>query len=91
MLRRLAVREKSSRHSVFSEMISFGRQFSICSDHQLLKYLYNESRQIPVMTSSRIQCWALTLGAYKYAIQHKPGSKMAQADGLSCLPLPHKP
>ena len=35
--------------------------------------------------------WAPTLGAYKYTIQHKPGSKMAHADGLSHLPLPHKP
>ena len=26
-----------------------GRQFSICSDHQPLKYLFNESRQTPVM------------------------------------------
>ena len=40
------------------------------------------------MSSSRIQRWALTLGAYKYTIRHKPGSKMAHADGLSRLPLP---
>ena len=31
-----------------------GRQFSICSDHQPLKYLFNEFRQAPVMASSRI-------------------------------------
>ena len=43
------------------------------------------------MASSRIQRWALTLGAYKYTIRHIPGSKMAHADGLSHLPLPHKP
>ena len=67
-----------------------GRQYSICLDHQLLKYLFNESRQTPMMASSWIQCWALTLGAYKYTIRHKPGSKMAHADDLSHLPLPHK-
>ena len=43
------------------------------------------------MASSWIQHWALTLGAYKTTIQHKPGSKMAHADGLSRLPLQHKP
>ena len=43
------------------------------------------------MAFSQIQHWPLTLGAYKYIIRHKPGSKMAHADGLSRLPLPHKP
>ena len=68
-----------------------GSQFSICSDHQPLKYLFNESRQTSVKASSRVHCWALTLGAYKYTIRHKPGSKMAHVDGISCLPLLHKP
>ena len=43
------------------------------------------------MASSWIQRWALTLGAYKYTLQHKPGGKMAHADGLSRLQFPHKP
>ena len=42
------------------------------------------------MASSRIQRWALTLGAYDYSIQHRPGAKMANADALSRLPL-HEP
>ena len=49
-----------------------GRLLSICSDHQPLKYLFNEFRQTAVMASSRIQCCALTLGAYKHNIRHNP-------------------
>ena len=60
-------------------------------DHQPLKYLLNEARQVPVMASSRIQRWALTLGAYQYTIQHRPGRKMSNADALSQLPLPEHP
>ena len=68
-----------------------GRHFTIYSDHQPLKYLFNESKQVPVMAASRIQCWALLLGACDYSIQHHPGSLMGNADALSRLPLPEQP
>ena len=64
----------------------YGRSFIIYSDHQPLKYLLNEARQIAVMASSRIQRWALTLSGYQYNIQHRPGAQMANAD-FSRLPL----
>ena len=66
----------------------YGRPFTIYSDHQPLKYLFNGSRLVPVMASSRIQRWALTLGPYQYSIQHRPGKKMGNADALSQLSLP---
>ena len=59
-----------------------GRHFTIYSDHQPLKYLFSESRQVPVMAASRIQHWALTLGGYQYTIQHHPSPRMANADAL---------
>ena len=40
------------------------------------------------MSSSRVQCWALTLSAYDYSIQYKPGTQMSNADAFSRLPLP---
>ena len=43
------------------------------------------------MASSRIQWWALRLSAYQYIIQHRPGTKMANADALSRFPLPESP
>ena len=61
----------------------FGRKFSIESDHQPLPYLFNETSQT---ASSRIQRWAFTLSAYQYAIRHKQGATLSNADALSRLP-----
>ena len=58
------------------------------SDHRPLQHLFNETRAIPTMASARIQRWALTLSAYNYYIQHRPGKQLAKADLLSRLPLP---
>ena len=44
----------------------YGVHFTIQSDHQPLSFLFSELRGIPVMASSRIQRWALTLSAYHY-------------------------
>ncbi len=43
------------------------------------------------MASARIQRWALTLSAYDYHIEFKPGSLNLNADVLSRLPLPEEP
>ena len=69
----------------------FGRKFTILSDHKPLQYLLGETRGIPAMASARIQRWALTLSAYNYVINYKPGVDHANADGLSRLPLPNHP
>ena len=65
----------------------YGRHFTIYSDHQPLKYIFNENKPIPVTSSARVQRWALTLSAYDYSIQYKPGTQMSNADALSRLPL----
>ena len=64
----------------------FGRHFTIESDHKPLSYLFNESRGISPMASSRIQRWALTLSAYHYTIRYKAGATLSNADALSRLP-----
>ena len=46
------------------------------------------TRGIPTLASARIQRWALTLSAYDYQIKYKEGSRHANADLLSRLPLP---
>ena len=50
------------------------------------------------MAASRIQRWALTLGAYEltltayeYTIDYRPGKDIGHADALSRLPLPQTP
>ena len=39
--------------------------------------------------SARVQRWAITLSAYSYTLQHRPGRENS-ADALSCLPLPYE-
>ena len=69
----------------------YGKPFLLYSDHKPLEHLLNESQHVPTMTTSRIQCWALTLSAYQYSIQYRPGTRMGNADALSRLPLPVSP
>ena len=69
----------------------YGRHFNILSDHKPLQYLLGENRGIPAMASARIQRWALTLSAYSYSIDYKPGAAHANADGLSRLQLQEQP
>ena len=68
----------------------FGRQFEIKTDHKPFTHIFSESRAIPTMASSRLQRWALLLGAYDYTIQYKEGKENANADALSRLPPPNK-
>ena len=65
-----------------------GRTFAILSDHKPLQHLFSSNRPLPPLASARIQRWALTLGAYNYSIEYKPGQDHANADTLSRLPLP---
>ena len=68
-----------------------GHSFTILSDHKPLQHLFQETWGVPTLASAGIQWWALTLGAYDYAIQYKPGATHANADVFSRLPLPDTP
>ena len=54
-----------------------GRSFELKThhkpDHKPLTYIFNEKKGIPVLSSGRIQRWALTLGAYCCTITYKDG------------------
>ena len=69
----------------------FGRHFKIYTDHKPLLGLLNPERAAPLMASSRMQQWALTLLAYEYELIYRPGDQNANADALSRLPLPVVP
>ena len=69
----------------------YGLQFQILSDHKPLHHLFSADKAVPNLASARIQRWALLLSAYRYSIQYKPGSRHANADALSRLPLPECP
>lgn len=63
-----------------------GKKFTIISDHQPLREIFNESKAIPI-ANERLQKWAIFLTSYNYTIQYRKGSKLANADALSRLPL----
>ena len=69
----------------------YGRHFSLLTDHKPLESLFNGKKATPTMAAARIQRWALTLAAYNYSIEYKPGPEHANADALSRLPLPVSP
>ena len=65
----------------------YGRLFELKTDHKPLTYIFNERKGIPVLSSGRIQRWALALGAYCYTITYKDGKSNVCADAMSRLPL----
>ncbi len=46
-------------------------------------YLFDSEKAISPMASARVQRWALTLSAYEYEIEYRPGKDQANADGLT--------
>jgi len=54
-------------------------------------HLFNVSKAIPMMASACLQRWSLMLSSYDYEIQYRFGSKQANADACSKLPLPDVP
>ena len=58
----------------------YGRHFIIESDHKPLSFLFSELKGVPVLTSSHIQRWSLTLSEYHYSIRYKSGKTLNNAD-----------
>ena len=70
----LAIVETIKHFSVYLT----GVPFTVVTDHSCLRYL-NQMRD----TGGRLTRWALVLQPYNYLVHHRPGSKNANADGLS--------
>ncbi|UYV80580.1 hypothetical protein LAZ67_19000797 [Cordylochernes scorpioides] len=64
-----------------------GRKFKILTDHKPLVGIFNPKKPIPQVLSPRMLRWCLTLAAYTYSIEYKPGKVNCNADALSRLPL----
>ena len=64
-----------------------GRHFKIYTDHKPLLGLLHPEKTTPLMASSRMQRWPLTLLAYEYELLYRPGNENGNADGLSRLPV----
>lgn len=64
----------------------FGRTFILVTDHKPLLAIFDPKRQVPPVAASRLQRWAMFLGAHSYEIKFRPTDKHCNADGLSRLP-----
>lgn len=69
----------------------YGRHFTIQTDHKPQLGLLGELKNIHPAASPHLQRWALLLAQYQYVLRYKPGPSIANADGLSRLPLPEMP
>lgn len=49
----------------------YGRKFTLVTDHKPLVSIFNPSHQLPVMTSHRLQRWAIILMAYQYVVKYR--------------------
>ncbi|XP_053728751.1 uncharacterized protein K02A2.6-like [Synchiropus splendidus] len=65
----------------------YGQRFTLVTDHQPLVSIFNPRKGIPVMSATRLQRWALFLGAHSYDIEFRGTKQHCNADGLSRLPL----
>ena len=67
-----------------------GRKFTIMSDHQPLKYIFNNNK-VSERVSARLQRWAIILKAYDYDLYYLKGENMFMPDTLSRLPVNGSP
>ncbi|XP_064459074.1 uncharacterized protein K02A2.6-like [Ornithodoros turicata] len=66
----------------------YGREFTVYSDHLPLAGLFAHNKPISSLAAARMQRWMLLLSAYRYKWVYRKGTDVANADGLSRLPLP---
>ena len=66
---------------------SYGRHFTLVTDHKPLVSILNPNTGIPAMTAARLQRYALYLAGHTYDIEHRNTKQHCNADGLSRLPL----
>lgn len=64
----------------------YGRRFTLYTDHQPLVKIFAENKEIPALSATRMQHYALFLQAFTYDIKYKNTKLHANADALSRLP-----
>lgn len=65
----------------------YGIRFTIQTDHQPLRAIFGDKKDIPAVAANRLQRWAIILSMYDYSICYRKCSEMKHADGLSRLPI----
>ena len=80
---------KEALSLVFGVRYLYGHKFTLVTDHKPLTTILGPKKGIPSLAAARLQRWAVLLSAYTYDIRYKCTTDHANADGLSCLPLPY--
>nr|XP_034833643.1 uncharacterized protein K02A2.6-like [Maniola hyperantus] len=65
-----------------------GRSFTVITDHKPLLGIFDPKRPMPSILSPRLTRISIALTAHDYNIAYRPGTQIANADGLSRWPLP---
>ena len=65
----------------------YGRHFTLVTDNLPLTRIFSPSKALPAYSAARLQRYAVFLSGLNYAIEHRRGSRHANCDALSRLPL----
>uniref|UniRef100_A0A8C5QUS7 ribonuclease H n=1 Tax=Leptobrachium leishanense TaxID=445787 RepID=A0A8C5QUS7_9ANUR len=65
----------------------YGRDFTLITDHKPLLSILNPQKGISTTTASRLQRYALFLGAYNYSIRYHSHDAHGNADAFCILPI----
>ena len=63
-----------------------GRNFTLVTDQQPLKYIMDPGRAVSVTAAARIQRWCLFVVAFSYRTEFRGTTRQANCDGLSRIP-----
>ena len=61
------------------------KKFILRSDHRPLEFIFNPRKELPYVTTSRIQRWAIRLMAFDFDIEYFKGNSVPHIDALSRL------
>ena len=61
----------------------FGLKFTIVTDHEALKFIYDPKKSIGRSSAAMVQRWNIFLSAYDYTIEHRNGNQIPHVDFLS--------
>ncbi|CAH8568515.1 unnamed protein product [Dicrocoelium dendriticum] len=61
----------------------FGLRFTIVTDHEALKFIYNPSSSLAKSSAAIVQRWSVALSAYNYVIEHRSAKLIPHVDYLS--------
>lgn len=64
-----------------------GRRFTLYTDHKPLVQIFNPNKGLPVLTTTRMEHYAIYLQAFEYDIKYKDSKSNANADAISRLPV----